>query len=250
MDARDLYGLPLERFVAERSGLAKELRSQGRREEAATVAKLPKPSVAAWAVNQLVRTQHRAIAELFEAGDALQSAQSDVISGRGSASALREAADRERAAVRTLSAAARGLLTGEGHALTGATLERVTETLHAAALDPEARDEVHDGCLTRELKHIGLGSGSPPAAAPRRSGRARDQAERERRARLEAARKAEADARHAAEHAAQELQRAQERRDRAAQSLRAAEQALSEATDRAEEAARALREAQQAVERA
>ena len=49
MDARDLYGLPLERFVPERTALGKALRSEGKREEAAAVAKLVKPSVAAWA---------------------------------------------------------------------------------------------------------------------------------------------------------------------------------------------------------
>jgi hypothetical protein len=49
------------------------------------VAKLRKPSVAAWAVNQLVRTQGRAIGELFDAGDALQRAQSDLLAGRGDA---------------------------------------------------------------------------------------------------------------------------------------------------------------------
>ncbi len=67
----ELYGLPLERFVPERAALVKALRAEGRREDAAQVAKLRKPSVAAWAVNQLVRTQGRAAAELFAAGDAL-----------------------------------------------------------------------------------------------------------------------------------------------------------------------------------
>jgi len=68
----DLYGLPLDRFVAERTALARELRGAGRREEAGEVAALRKPSVAAWAVNQLVRTQGRAVDELFEAVDALR----------------------------------------------------------------------------------------------------------------------------------------------------------------------------------
>src|SRR5947209_20145303 len=98
MDAHDLYGLPLERFVPERGALAKALRNEGERDEAARVGKLPKPSRAAWAVNQLVRTQRRAVAALFEAGDALQQAQTEVIAGRGQAGSLREAAERERAA--------------------------------------------------------------------------------------------------------------------------------------------------------
>ena len=58
MDANKLYGLPLERFTEERNALAKRLREEGQRDEAATVSKLRKPSVAAWAVNQIVRTQN------------------------------------------------------------------------------------------------------------------------------------------------------------------------------------------------
>ena len=121
-DPRDLYGLPLERFIAERAALAKALRSDGEGDGAADVAKLRKPSVAAWAVNQLVRTQRRAVADLFEAGDQLQRAQSDLLGGRGDAAVLRETAERERAAVEQLTATARGLLTTQGHELSPAAL--------------------------------------------------------------------------------------------------------------------------------
>jgi len=44
----------------------------GRRDEATAVAGLRKPSVAAWAVNQLVRTQRRALDDMLAAGDALR----------------------------------------------------------------------------------------------------------------------------------------------------------------------------------
>src|SRR6059058_3259568 len=113
MDRGELYGLPLDRFVPERTALAKALRQQGRREEAAEVAKLRKPSVAAWAVNQLVRTQRREIDALFAAGDALQKSQGDVLAGRGDAGSLRAAADAERAALDRLGQKARGLLTAD-----------------------------------------------------------------------------------------------------------------------------------------
>ena len=109
MDTEGLYGLPLERFTAERNALAKQLRQEGERDRAAEVAKLQKPSVAAWAVNQLVRTQQRDVTALFKAGDALQKAQADVLAGRGDAGSLRTAADAERAALDGLTAKARGL---------------------------------------------------------------------------------------------------------------------------------------------
>ncbi len=157
MEPKELYGLPLERFTEERNALVKGLRKGGRREEATEVSNLRKPSVAAWAVNQLVRTQRRDVASLFEAGDALREAQSQLLSGRGEADALRDAVEAERVAVDQLTQRARGLLSSEGHELTVATLQRVSETLNAAALDEDLRAQVSDGCLVRELHHVGLG---------------------------------------------------------------------------------------------
>ncbi|HET8980599.1 MAG TPA: hypothetical protein VFN87_20775 [Solirubrobacteraceae bacterium] len=178
----DLYGLPLEEFVLERTALVKSLRAEKRREEAGEVAALRKPSVAAWAVNQLVRTQPQTIRALFDAGDALAQAQRQAASGEHTGDAMREATRRQRDALGELTEAAEGLLGSQGSALSQATLERVTDTLRAAAIDDEARREVQTGCLTHELRFAGLGlSGleaspapQPPSAPSRRkpSGRA------------------------------------------------------------------------------
>ena len=91
-EASDLYGLPLDRFVAERGALAKALRAEGNKDEAARVGSLRKPSVAAWTVNQVIRTQRRAVRALLATGDELERAQSDILAGRGDAGALRDAA--------------------------------------------------------------------------------------------------------------------------------------------------------------
>jgi hypothetical protein len=249
MNAQDLYGLPLDRFVPEREALAKALRKQDRREEAAEVAALRKPSVAAWAVNQVIRTQRSAVAGLFEAGDALQRAHSELLAGHGDGIALREALAREREAVSELAENARGLLDSEGHELTQTVFERVSETLHAAALDPDARSQAQDGCLRRELRHIGVGGSaeiSVPAAPA--SGRAHGREERERTRQREAARKVEADARRLAERAARDLEAAVERHARATKSLREAESAVADARRRAEEAAIAHSQARRALE--
>jgi hypothetical protein len=270
MEASDLYGLPLERFVPERTALAKALRADGAREEAARVAKLVKPSVAAWAVNQLIRTQRRPIEDLFAAGDAVQLAQRDVIAGRGSPSALRDAAERERTVESQLLDLARGLLRSEGHSLTPATLDRVSDTLHAAALDEDARREVRDGCLARELRHVGLGgdgaadapaggdkaktagarqpgasSEKKPDAAERKR---REAAEREREQRRQAARAQVATASRAIEAAERKLASAHRRRDRAAATLREAEEAVSTAKSELDEASRAHADAENALD--
>ncbi len=166
MGSDDLYGLALDRFIPERAALVKALRADRRRDEAARVAALRKPSIAAWAVNQLVRTQGDAVRELFAAGDGLRDAQADLLAGRGDGRALRAANQRERDAVDALVTAARGLLSGDGHELSPAVVERVADTLHAAALDAGARERAREGCLVRELRHAGLGLGESPGPAP------------------------------------------------------------------------------------
>ena len=254
MDTNDLYGLPLERFTEERNALVKELRKQGQREQAAKASKLRKPSVAAWAVNQLVRTQRREVAELFRAGDALQNAQAQLLAGRGKAGALRAAVDAERVALDQLAQTARGLLSSEGHELTSATLERVSETLHAAALDAGARAQVQGGCLARELRHVGLGERAPARGSRAAGRRGRRPAATKpvsadaRPARRESAHEAQAQARRDAERAARDLRDAQARRDRAAAALHDAEVLLSSAREQAAQARRKLKEVQRGIE--
>jgi hypothetical protein len=165
-DAIDrLYGLPLEEFIPERDTLARELRNAGRRGEATAVKGLRKPTVAAWAVNQAVRSQPRAARELWAAGDALAAAQEAVLSGKGSGPDLREAAERERTALDPLVDAARGLLTSSGGDLPATTIDRVRATLQAAAIDADAREEVAAGRAVREREPRGL-FGEEAAVAP------------------------------------------------------------------------------------
>jgi hypothetical protein len=266
VDLDELYGLPLDRFTPERNALAKELRNAGRREEATEVAALRKPSVAAWAVNQLVRTQRKAVAELFEAGDALRAAHDQVLAGTGDGSSLRVAVERERVAVDALAGLARGLLTSDGHELSPTIIDRVADTLHAAALDDDARGQVRDGRLERELRHVGLGmamAGGGVAAgaraAPRKAAApkptpadraAREQAEARATERAEAraaARATEREARRRLERAQRVAGGATERRDRAAQALDAAEAELAEAESELEEARAQLDEAERAL---
>lgn len=253
MDADALYGLPLDRFVPERAAFAKQLRSAGDRERAAEVAALRKPSVAAWAVNQLVRTQPRAIKELYAAGDALTKTQEQLMAGKGDAHSLRDANSRERTAVDALISLARGLLSTDGHELSPSVLDRVSETLNAAALDAGARAAVQDGRLPRELQHAGLGavgaSVSAPATArsaraprsapaPERKQRRPDPREAER-ARVEArraARVAEAEARRRAEVAERAVHAAEQRREVAAKALEDAEGRLARARAEAADA--------------
>jgi hypothetical protein len=273
-DAIDrLYGLPLDAFVAERDALAKELRGSGQRDEAAAVKALKKPSVAAWAVNQALRTQGKAARELWQAGDALAAAQEKILAGKGSGADLRAAGERERAAVEPLVDAARGLLTASGGDLSETTVERVRQTLHAAAIDPEAREEIASGRATRERAPQGLFGGGEvvapaaskrerepapsrtstapakpkrdaPAAKPKRDAaeakREREAAERERK---------EAAARERKEAAARERARkaAEQRVAKAEKALAAAEKRSAEVAERFEAARSGERAAAEAL---
>src|SRR5919204_1738269 len=175
MEEDDLYGLPLEEFTAQRDALAKQLRKDGDGEAAARVKALRKPTLAAWAVNQVIRTQPKAARELAAAGEALRKAQTALMSGKGSGEKLRAASERERAAVDQLLNAARGLLSGSGGSLAEGTLEKVAETLRAAAGDDETREAVLAGRLDRERQAAGLGGelgflAATPAPATRGKG--------------------------------------------------------------------------------
>ncbi|HEY5431380.1 MAG TPA: hypothetical protein VIK04_19855 [Solirubrobacteraceae bacterium] len=263
MDADGLYGLPLEQFVTERAGLARALRTAGDRDPATAVAAMRKPSVAAWAVNQLIRTQRPAVDALLRAGDGLRDAQADVLAGRGDARALRAAGEHVREVIDELIATARGLLSSSGHELSSATLERVSATLNAAALDDEARELVVAGRLERELRHVGLGSGAgtgagssgpaqlrQPAGSPGRAGSPRRAASPGRPGspeRAESGKPQEAQVqgdRHRASADEREARREVERTERA---VRNAEQRRDHAADALQEAQAALRQAEAAA---
>src|SRR5436190_3471155 len=91
-----LYGLPLGEFTAERNALAKRLRSDDDRAGAETVGKLKKPDGIAWAINQAVRRDPKALRSAVSARERLQKAQAQSMSGKGDPKALRKAITEER----------------------------------------------------------------------------------------------------------------------------------------------------------
>src|SRR3954452_19516890 len=104
-DVDQLYALPLEQFIPARDAAAKEIRKAGDRETAAIVAKLPKPTPAAWTANQVAREQPELIEAMLEAGEELRLAQEAAVSGAGGRG-IREATLAERKAVEAVKAAA------------------------------------------------------------------------------------------------------------------------------------------------
>jgi hypothetical protein len=166
--AEELYGLPPGEFTSARDARAKELRKEGDREAADAVKGLRKPTVAAWALNQLARRRAKDLERLLSAGEDLRAAQEELLAG-GDRSAFQEAASTERELVARLSADA-ATLASEAGQRGGGLQEKVAGTLHAAALDEETAEELRAGRLTREREAIG-GFGGSVAAPPGRAAR-------------------------------------------------------------------------------
>jgi hypothetical protein len=136
-----LYAVPLEDFVAERKQLAKELRDGGDRDAAAEVAKLPKPTPPAWALNQLAREEPDAVGEWLDAAAALREATANPGPG------LREAMAEHRDATRRLLATARDRARPSGRPLSEPMLDRVRDLLQAATADAEKAEALRRGMI-------------------------------------------------------------------------------------------------------
>lgn len=185
-----LYGAPPGEFVPRRDELARSLRADGEREAADEVKALRKPTVAAWAVNQLARHEKMRLRALFAAGERLRAADGP--------EALERARDDERTAIEALAGAARRLLEEAGHPPSESTVDSVRDTLHAAVVDEAAGERVRAGRLEKEERATGFAAaGLPPAAARKAAkrasgGDARRRKRREVEARLSEAREAAA----------------------------------------------------------
>lgn len=243
-DVDRLYGLPLEEFTAARNKLAAALKKEGKQEEADEVKNLRKPSISAWAVNQLARKERLQVRSLVTSADRLRKAQESLLRG-GAADELRASVERQRDVVSALLKRAREILRESGHPATETMLERIRETLTAVAGDEEGARLVEQGRLETDLDPAGFG---PMTAAPPTSKRKDDRSEKK--ARVERAtkdvdelrgevREREEAARRAAGEAAQA--------DRAAKAARAAAEkaqaALKRLTKRLDEAKDALERA-------
>ncbi len=199
-----LYRLPLEEFTKARNDLSTRLKKAHQAEVAAEVRALKKPSTVAWAANTLVHSDGKLIAELLAAGERLRETQQRALRGKAGADDVGDASGAERAAVRALLGAARKRL---GPKATATLLDRLGQTLRAAAVDDEARLLLERGRLTDELKAVGFGPLEAVKPVRRRSDEV-GRAARERVTGLRSdARKLDAEA-HEAELAAEGAERA------------------------------------------
>ena len=140
-----LYQAPLDQFVAERQALAKTLAG----DEARQVKQLPKPTVLAWAVNQVYWRSRGVYDRLIKSGKKLRSAQVAALSGRSAD--LRAVGDEHRAAVTQAVAEASRLAVEKGaHPST----DELSRTFEALSLEVSAAES--PGRLTKALQPAGF----------------------------------------------------------------------------------------------
>ena len=246
-----LYRGPREAFTEARNVLSRRFAEHGRTAAAERVRMLRKPSVSAWAVNQLWWFHRDAYEALHEAGAQLLALQQ-----RGEAIAGQPANEARRAALDTLRRKASEVLRAAGHATTPATLRKISQSLEASAAGGSFNPSEPLGRLHTELTPPGFGQVArfaPHAADAATAARNEREAEARRAAvELECARTARelTDASavvRAAEHALTDaeaaLLRAQQTADEARATLDRARTRLETATEANARAREALRDA-------
>lgn len=151
---RELYQTPLGSFVGERKRLAGELKAAGDREGAAKLAKLPRPTISSWVVNQLYWHARDAFDALMRTADKLRGGDLG-------------ATGKHREAIAALRERAAAMLGDAGHAATESTLRRVTQTLAALAanrgFDPDLPGTLAADRDPPGFEAIGIGEAPPPA---------------------------------------------------------------------------------------
>jgi hypothetical protein len=157
----ELYALPLEQFVVARNAASKRIKASGDAVGAERVARLAKPTVAAWVVNQVAREHPEEVAALVTLGDELRDATED--RDRARLTVLdRLRRERTEALVGVVRDA--GEVAGRG--ISTSAVDRLAETLTAAVMDADAGAAVRAGRLGQALQHVGFGivdEGGEPA---------------------------------------------------------------------------------------
>lgn len=155
-DLDALFRLPVAEFTAARNTLAAHLKKGGRRDDSDRVKALLKPSISAWAVNQLYWQHREAFDRLIATGQRFRQAQT---SGRaGKVTDMREALDARREALSHLSDLATALLRNAGSSPTPETIHRISTTLEALSAYASLPDAQRIGRLTRDVDPPGFES--------------------------------------------------------------------------------------------
>ncbi len=245
-DVDELYALDPGAFVVARDALASRLRTEGDREGAKAVKALRRPTVTAWALNQLARRRGDEVRRLIDASAEVARAQVEVASG-GDAAEFRRRTKERRELVHRLAAAGVAILDEREAGSGTGRRDALVNALEAASMDDEGGATLLAGRLSAEPEPPSAFGGLLAAASaaaehgPRRAGRAASGEVKLARERVERARQA-------ADEAAGAVAAAEERVDALAAQLEDARARAERARGRAEALAEAAREAEAALD--
>lgn len=228
--ADELYALPPSEFTAAR---ARHVAAAGDKGVAKAIGALRRPTVAAWAVNRLVRSGAPELDEAFELGERLRDAQRQL-----HGSELRRLDGRRRELVGVLTSLA---ASGAG-GLAEEALQQVRNTFTAAMADAGMAAEVRAGRLVKALEYSGFGPLEEGVPVPDDLS-ARRVARRERR--LEEAREAVRSAEERVDECQGEVKAAKAEQAQRVRELDDVRAALRAAEREAQQAGRVLSKAEQ-----
>ncbi len=149
---RSIMQAPLEQFVAARSAATRELEQAGKPEMAGRIARLRKPSLTTWTLNQAAGAAPDDLHALRAAGEELRRSQERVLRGRaGAAAELQRATRVQRERVDALSRRLGVLLSASGRTAGPETIRRLADALRAASVADHATwTALREGRLTGE----------------------------------------------------------------------------------------------------
>ncbi len=148
--AYDLYALPFDQFVTARTAASKAASGSGKGLPAAIKA-LPKPSVAAWAVNMLAVHEPDLLTQLAELGQRMRAAQTSL-----DAPGLRELARERRTLLAAAVGTAQSVAEKQGRSLSPPIATDVEQTLRALTADEGAAAAVQSRLLVKVLSADGV----------------------------------------------------------------------------------------------
>lgn len=232
-----LYALAPAEFTAAREAEARAAKEAGDAPLSRAVAKLRKPTVSAWAVNQAVRNHRKELGELLALGEELRAAWQ-----AQDADALAELTKRRAKVTAKVSKLVRA-------GLSAAAATEVDQTLDAATVDAEAAEQVRQGRLAKPLSYSGFAPAPIPRTRPEKKPGPIEEDEAKRAKEHEEAEAAYQEWRDALAAAVQQQQERAEKAAKLERKLTKARKKLAEADQRVEVTKREERHARQRLDK-
>ena len=166
--ADELYALPPDAFVPARDDRVAAARKAGDRDLARAIARLRRPTRAAWLANLLARHRAEQLDGLVALARGLAQAQQEL-----DGDTLRALSGQRHRVVAAMARDAGRLAARRGEPVTDALLRELQGILDAALADPGVAEEVRAGRLTKTVRYAGFGGpadadGGAAAPLPRR----------------------------------------------------------------------------------